>query len=162
MAQSFVRRAADVEELRGLLGPDGPPIIAKIETRGAVEDFEAICGVADAVMVARGDLGVEVPYEEVPIIQKALVRAALDRGIPTIVATQMLESMTAAPRPTRAEASDAANAIFDGADAIMLSAETAIGSYPVLAAEAATRIARTCAELGVSAPAERRSTQRRQ
>ena len=100
-------------------------------------------------MVARGDLGVEVPYEEVPIIQKALVRAALDRGVPTIVATQMLESMTAAARPTRAEASDVANAIFDGADAIMLSAETAVGSYPVLAAEAATRIARTCAELGV-------------
>jgi pyruvate kinase len=149
VAQSFVRRAADVAELRSLLGPDGPPIIAKIETRGAVEDFEAICRVADAVMVARGDLGVEVPYEEVPVIQKALVRAALDRGIPTIVATQMLESMTAAPRPTRAEASDVATAIFDGADAIMLSAETAVGSFPVLAADAATRIARTCAELGV-------------
>ena len=98
-------------------------------------------------MIARGDLGVEVPYEEVPLIQKQLVRRALDRGIPSIVATQMLESMTSSPRPTRAEASDVANAVFDGADAIMLSGETAIGAYPVLAAEAAARIALRC-EIG--------------
>jgi len=150
VAQSFVRSAADVTELRTLLGRDGPPIVAKIETRPAVEDFDAICGVADAVMVARGDLGVELPYEEVPILQKQLVRRALDRGVPTIVATQMLESMIASPRPTRAEASDVANAIFDGADAIMLSGETAIGEHPVLAAETASRIARHCESEGAA------------
>ena len=148
IAQSFVRRASDVAELRELLGADGPPIVAKIETRPAVDDFDAVCQVADAVMIARGDLGVELPFEEVPIIQKQLVRRALDRGVPAIVATQMLESMTAAPRPTRAEASDVANAIFDGADAIMLSGETAIGVHPILAAEAAVRIARLCASRG--------------
>ena len=148
IAQSFVRRATDVEELREVLGPDGPPIVAKIETRPAVDDFDAICRAANAVMIARGDLGVELPYEEVPILQKQLVRRALDLGVPTIVATQMLESMTSSPRPTRAEASDVANAIFDGADAIMLSGETAIGAYPVLAAEAAVRIALLCEERG--------------
>ena len=131
VGQSFVRGADDVVELRRLLGTDGPGIVAKIETRPAVESFDAILEVADAVMIARGDLGVEMPYEEVPLIQKQLVRRALDRGVPSIVATQMLESMTAAPRPTRAEASDVANAVFDGADAIMLSGETAIGAYPV-------------------------------
>ena len=148
VAQSFVRRASDVEELRSLLGPDGPPIVAKIETRPAIDHFDEICQAADAVMVARGDLGVELPYEEVPILQKQLVRRALDLGVPTIVATQMLESMTSSPRPTRAEASDVANAIFDGTDAIMLSGETAIGSYPILAAEAAVRICRLCEERG--------------
>ncbi len=148
MAQSFVRRAQDVTTLRGLLGDHPPPIVAKIETRPAIDDFDAILEVVDAVMIARGDLGVEIPFEEVPIIQKQLVRRALDRGVPTIVATQMLESMVEAPRPTRAEASDVANAVFDGADAIMLSAETAIGRYPILAAEAAIRIARLCEEKG--------------
>jgi len=148
IAQSFVRRGSDVAELRALLGADGPPIVAKIETRPAVDDFDAICAAADCVMIARGDLGVELPFEEVPIIQKQLVRRALDLGVPTIVATQMLESMIASPRPTRAEASDVANAIFDGADAIMLSGETAIGAYPVLAVEAMVRIARLCAERG--------------
>ncbi len=158
IAQSFVRRATDVSELRTLLGEDGPPIVAKIETRPAIDDFEAICDVADAVMIARGDLGVELPYEEVPLLQKQLVRRALDRGVPTIVATQMLESMIGSPRPTRAEASDVANAIFDGTDAIMLSGETAIGQHPILAAEAAVRICRLCEEQGaeylaVGAPA---------
>ena len=148
VAQSFVRRPDDVVTLRALLGPVPAPIIAKIETRAAIDGFDAILEVADAVMIARGDMGVELPYEEVPIIQKQLVRRALDRGIPTIVATQMLESMMASPRPTRAEASDVANAVFDGADAIMLSGETAIGRYPVLAAEAAARIARLCEERG--------------
>jgi pyruvate kinase len=99
-------------------------------------------------MIARGDLGVELPYEEVPILQKQLVRRALDRGVPTIVATQMLESMIGSPRPTRAETSDVANAIFDGADAIMLSGETAIGEHPILAAEAAVRICRLVEERG--------------
>ena len=148
VAQSFVRRAEDIRELRSLLGEDGPPIVAKIETRPAIDAFDAICAEADAVMIARGDLGVELPYEEVPILQKQLVRRALDRGVPTIVATQMLESMIESPRPTRAEASDVANAIFDGADAIMLSGETAIGAHPVLAAQAAIRIARLCEDRG--------------
>jgi pyruvate kinase len=144
VGQSFVRSPRDVVELRQLLGVDGPPIVAKIETRPAVDAFDDILDVVDGVMIARGDLGVELPYEEVPLIQKQLLRRALDRGVPSIVATQMLESMTAAPRPTRAEASDVANAVFDGTDAIMLSAETAIGEYPILAAEAATRIAALC------------------
>ena len=129
-------------------GPSGPLIVAKIETRAAVDDFDRILDAADAVMIARGDMGVELPYEEVPIIQKQLVRRALDRGVPSIVATQMLESMIASPRPTRAEASDVANAVFDGADAIMLSGETAIGAYPILAAEAAVRICRLCEQRG--------------
>ena len=150
IGQSFVRGPDDIRALRALLGPDGPQIVAKIETRPAVESFDAILDVTDAVMIARGDLGVEVPYEEVPLIQKQLVRRALDRGIPSIVATQMLESMTSSPLPTRAEASDVANAVFDGADAIMLSGETAIGAYPVLAAEAAARIALRCEIGGVS------------
>ena len=146
----FVRNADDIRLVRDICEAWGrpTPIVAKIETRPAVDDFDAICRASDAVMIARGDLGVELPYEEVPILQKQLVRLALDAGVPAIVATQMLESMTAAPRPTRAEASDVANAIFDGADAIMLSAETAIGAYPVLAAEAAVRIAHLCEERG--------------
>lgn len=148
IGQSFVRSADDVRALRSMLGPGGPPIVAKIETRPAIDDFDAICEAADAVMIARGDLGVELPYEEVPILQKQLVRRALDRGVPTIVATQMLESMISAPRPTRAETSDVANAIFDGADAVMLSGETAIGAYPVLAAEAMVRICLLCEKQG--------------
>jgi pyruvate kinase len=148
VAQSFVRRAEDIVLLRSLLGQRPPPIVAKIETRPAIDGFDRILEVVDAVMIARGDLGVELPYEEVPIIQKQLVRRALDRGVPSIVATQMLESMVSAPRPTRAEASDVANAVFDGADAIMLSGDTAIGRYPILAAQAAIRIARLCEERG--------------
>jgi pyruvate kinase len=148
VAQSFVRSADDVRALRELLGPDGPPIVAKIETRAAIDAFDAILDVVDGVMIARGDMGVELPYEEVPIVQKQLVRRALDRGIPSIVATQMLESMIVDPRPTRAEASDVANAVFDGTDAIMLSGETAIGAHPVLAAAAAARVIRLCEERG--------------
>jgi pyruvate kinase len=148
VAQSFVRNAEDIKTLRELLGRDGPSIVAKIETQAAVDDFDRILGVADAVMIARGDMGVELPYEEVPLIQKQLVRRALDRGVPSIVATQMLESMITSPRPTRAEASDVANAVFDGADAIMLSGETAIGAYPILAAEAAARICLLCEQRG--------------
>jgi pyruvate kinase len=148
LAQSFVRRADDVRELRALTGTAALPIVAKIETRAAVDDFDDVARAADAVMIARGDLGVELPFEEVPIIQKQLVRRALDLGVPAIVATQMLESMVVAPRPTRAEASDVANAIFDGADAILLSAETAIGAHPVLAVETAVRIAAECERAG--------------
>ena len=140
VGQSFIRSAAEVAALRQRL-PAGMRIVAKIETRPAVDAIESILEVADAIMVARGDLGVELPFESVPLVQKDLVTAALRAGRPSIVATQMLESMVDAPRPTRAEASDVANAILDGADAVMLSAETAIGSYPVAAVRAAGAIA---------------------
>jgi pyruvate kinase len=141
---SFVRQGSDVSRLREALdalpGSRKPAIVAKIETIPAVENAEAIIRAADAVMVARGDLGVELPFEQVPLLQKQLVRTARALERPVIIATQMLESMTAAPRPTRAEASDVANAVFEGVDAVMLSAETAIGSFPVEAAQAAVRI----------------------
>jgi pyruvate kinase len=148
VAQSFVRRAEDVAELRALLGRDPPRIVAKIETRSAVTNIARILAVADAIMVARGDLGVEIPFEEVPIVQKDLIRLALEHGVTVIVATQMLESMIEAPRPTRAEASDVANAVLDGAHGVLLSAETAIGAYPVEAARAAVRICRYAEEHG--------------
>jgi len=141
VAQSFVRSAADVAGLRALMGARVLPIVAKIETRPAVEDIDKVLEEADAVMVARGDLGVELPMEEIPVVQKEILLAARRAARPAIVATQMLESMTHAPRPTRAEATDVANAVLDGADAIMLSAETAIGEFPVEAAAAAVRIA---------------------
>jgi pyruvate kinase len=130
VAQSFVRSSADVEELRALMGERPVPIVAKIETRPAVDDFSAILAVADAAMVARGDLGVELPMERIPLVQKRLLGEGRAAGRPVIVATQMLESMIRAPRPTRAEANDVATAVLDGADAIMLSAETAIGDFP--------------------------------
>ena len=141
VAQSFVRGSGDVAELRSLMGDRAVPIVAKLETRPAIDDAEAILRTADAVMVARGDLGVEMPMEEIPMLQKELLAGARLAGVPGVVATQMLESMIRAPRPTRAEASDVANAVLDGADAVLLSGETAIGDYPVEAAEAATRIA---------------------
>jgi pyruvate kinase len=141
VAQSFVRSSEDVVRLRHLMGERRIPIVAKIETRPAVETVEAIVRVAEALMVARGDLGVELPLEEIPIVQKSLLRAARAAGRASVVATQMLESMVHAPRPTRAEASDVANAILDGADAIMLSGETAIGEFPIEAARTASTIA---------------------
>jgi pyruvate kinase len=141
VAQSFVRSGSDVSDLRVLMGERDVPVVAKIETRPAVDDIGSILGQADAIMVARGDLGVELPMEEIPILQKQLLRDARAAGRPVIVATQMLESMIASPRPTRAEATDVANAVLDGADAIMLSGETAIGEFPVEAARAASRIA---------------------
>ena len=149
IAQSFVRRAEDIEELRALMRDQPRPIMAKIETRPAVEQIERILEACDAVMVARGDLGVEIPQAEVPFVQKSVIAAAVARARPVTVATQMLESMVHAPRPTRAEASDVANAVLDGADAILLSAETAIGEYPVEAARAATEI---CAVADSEAP----------
>ena len=142
VAQSFVRRAEDVRELRDLMGDWSRPIMAKIETRPAVVAIEPILEACDAVMVARGDLGVEIPQAEVPFVQKAVIAAAVARARPVTVATQMLESMIHAPRPTRAEASDVANAVLDGADAVLLSAETAIGDFPVEAAAAAAEICR--------------------
>jgi pyruvate kinase len=140
VGQSFVRSADDVELLRSRLSGE-VRIVAKIETAEALACIDDILGVSDAIMVARGDLGVEVPFEQVPMAQKRLIRAALAAGKPSIVATQMLESMVSAPRPTRAEAGDVANAIIDGADAVMLSAETAVGSYPVEALQTAAAIA---------------------
>ena len=148
VAQSFVRSAADVARLRALMGERTIPIVAKIETRPAVDEIDKVLEQADAVMVARGDLGVELPMAEIPILQKELLLAARTAARPAIVATQMLESMIHAPRPTRAEASDVANAVLDGADAIMLSGETAIGEYPVEAATAAARIAEVAEERG--------------
>jgi len=139
IALSFVRRSEDIDELRTML-PAGMLIIAKIEKDLALENIDAILLHSDAVMVARGDLGVELPFEKVPIAQKHIIRSANRLGRPVITATQMLESMITHPRPTRAEASDVANAILDGTDAVMLSAETAAGQYPRLAVEAMTRI----------------------
>ncbi|HET6772503.1 MAG TPA: pyruvate kinase [Acidimicrobiales bacterium] len=130
VAASFVQRAADVQRLVDALGPDRPQVVAKIETAAAVDDAEAILAVADAIMVARGDLGIRLPIEDVPHVQKRLVRAAIAAGRPVITATQMLESMVTAACPTRAEVSDVANAVFDGTDAVMLSAETAVGADP--------------------------------
>ncbi|HEX2221749.1 MAG TPA: pyruvate kinase [Candidatus Limnocylindria bacterium] len=148
VAQSFVRSADDVRELRRAMGRGARPIVAKLETRAAIEHLEDLLAVVQGVMLARGDLGVELPFAEVPIIQKQVIGACVASGIPVIVATQMLESMVSAPRPTRAEASDAANAVLDGADAVMLSAETAIGDYPVLAAGAAAAICETAERQG--------------
>jgi len=141
VALSFVRRPEDLHELRGLL-PKGVRIIAKIEKDTALKNADAIIEASDAIMVARGDLGVELPFEEVPLVQKRLIRQAIQHRRPVITATQMLESMIHSPRPTRAEASDVANAILDGTDAVMLSAETAAGDYPVEAVTAMDRIIR--------------------
>jgi len=141
LALSFVRRAEDIEELRGLV-PNTIKLVAKIEKATALENLERIVAAADAVMVARGDLGVELPFEQVPLVQKRLISEANQQGRPVITATQMLESMVHAPRPTRAEASDVANAILDGTDAVMLSAETAVGQYPLEAVRAMDRIIR--------------------
>jgi pyruvate kinase len=139
LALSFVRQAQDLATLRSLV-PSRILIIAKIEKDAALHHMESILRAADGVMVARGDLGVELPFEEVPIAQKRIIRLANLVGRPVITATQMLESMVEHPRPTRAEASDVANAILDGTDAVMLSAETAAGAFPRLAVEAMRRI----------------------
>jgi len=145
VALSFVRQAQDVLDLRDLMAAMGAkiPIIAKIEKPEAIVNFDEILAVSDGVMVARGDLGVEMPAEEVPIYQKMIIRKTNQAGKPVITATQMLDSMIRNPRPTRAEASDVANAIFDGTDALMLSGETAIGKYPVEAVRTMATIAET-------------------
>ncbi len=143
VATSFVRTAADILEVKNFLGAYGAkiPIIAKLEKPEAVRNLEEILRVAGGVMVARGDLGVEMSFEEVPVLQKLILRQARRYKVPVIIATQMLESMVEHPRPTRAEASDVANAILDGTDAVMLSAETATGRYAVEAVEVMVRLA---------------------
>lgn len=139
VALSFVQRAADMAELRRIVqGRAG--VLAKIEKPAALEVLDEILDLSEAIMVARGDLGVELVPEDVPVVQKQLIRAARLRGIPVIVATQMLESMTHSPTPTRAEASDVAGAVYEGADALMLSAESAVGDYPLEAVAIMDRI----------------------
>lgn len=141
---SFVRQAQDIlalKELLGSLGASHTPVLAKIEKPQAIHNLDEILDVVDAVMVARGDLGVEMRAEKVPMLQKHIIRECNSRSIPVITATQMLESMIQNPRPTRAEASDVANAILDGTDAVMLSGESAVGAFPVRAVEMLARIA---------------------
>jgi pyruvate kinase len=159
LALSFVRRAEDLGELRALV-PPAVKLVAKIEKATALEDLDRILTGSDAVMVARGDLGVELPFEEVPSVQKRLIREANRHGKPVITATQMLESMVHHPRPTRAEASDVANAILDGTDAVMLSAETAVGEHPFEAVRAMDRIIREM-ERQTDADAQHRDERRR-
>jgi pyruvate kinase len=163
VAISFVQSAEDVARVRRLLGPRPPLVIAKLEKPAALADLDRILEVADGVMVARGDLGVELSLEQVPLWQKEILRRARARGVFTITATEMLQSMVSSPVPTRAEVSDAANAILDGTDAVMLSAETASGRYPVEAVKVLARVAseadrpwlsRTAAEIGADATRE--------
>ena len=138
VALSFVQSAADIVRVKAMMAEEGRPkvpIVAKLERPEAIERLDEILAAADAVMVARGDLGLEIPLERVPRVQKEILRKARARGVPVIVATQVLESMRTEPRPTRAEASDAAGAVDGGADAIMLSGETATGLYPVRSVE---------------------------
>ncbi len=142
VALSFVRSASDYDRVREIMGDEDRhvPVIAKIEKPQAVENLQEIIDTFDAIMVARGDLGVELPPEQVPSVQKRIIESARKWAKPVIVATQMLESMIGAPQPTRAETSDVANAILDGADAVMLSGETAMGEYPLEAVEVMSRI----------------------
>src|ERR1019366_3744603 len=150
VAVSFVRHAEDVLLAKAAVARAGKnvPVIAKLEKPEAIENLDAILRVADGVMVARGDLGVEMSPEKVPVVQKQIIAKACEARLPVITATQMLESMTQNPRPTRAEASDVANAVFDGSDALMLSAETAAGTYPLEAVQMMDRIIREAESSG--------------
>jgi pyruvate kinase len=145
VALSFVRSASDAAKVRAIMDEVGirVPVLAKIEKPQAVAELDGIIEAFDGLMIARGDLGVELPLEDVPLVQKRAVSAARERAKPVIVATQVLESMVSAPRPTRAEASDCANAVLDGADAIMLSAETSVGAYPIESTATMARIIET-------------------
>ena len=150
IALSFVQTADDLRHARAALREEGAPdlpLVAKLERPEAIAQLEEILGEADAVMVARGDLGLEMPPEQVPRVQKHITRRARALGVPVIVATQVLESMLTEPRPTRAEVSDAANAVDDGVDAIMLAGETAVGSYPVRAVQTLDRIIRDAEQM---------------
>jgi pyruvate kinase len=156
---SFVRSAADIQTLRRSLEQKtsvdggGPLLVAKIETRSAVENLDEIVREADAVMVARGDLGIQIPFRDVPLLQKEIIRTCNRTGTPVITATQMLESMTHGPLPSRAEVNDVANAVLDGTDALMLSEETAIGHYPVETVETMSEIAQAAEAPRPLAPA---------
>ncbi len=164
VALSFVRRAEEVTEARELIRKldADVPLVAKLEKPEAIEHLDGIIGAADAVMVARGDLAVELSPEEVPPLQKLIIRKANAAGKPVITATQMLQSMIDQPRPTRAEASDVANAVFDGSDAVMLSGETAVGKHPVQAVEEMARIALAAEAVEVARPVRAPSRSRTQ
>ena len=156
LAVSFVRSAADLLTVRDTLAPRACRLVAKVETMSAVEDLDNILAVADAVMVARGDLGIECPLEDVPHLQKRIIRSCVEAGVPVITATQVMESMITAPSPTRAEVGDIANAVFDGTDALMLSAETAVGVDPANVVRVMNRVAgRAEREAGYTQWAER-------
>jgi pyruvate kinase len=152
VALSFVRSAKDVEAVRRVMDEEGVhlPVIAKIEKPQAIDNLPEVIKAFDAFMVARGDLGVECPLEDVPFLQQQVVDAARRNAKPVIVATQMLESMISAPRPTRAEASDVANAVLDGADAVMLSGETSVGAYPIEAVRTMARIVEATEDHGMA------------
>src|SRR5471030_596043 len=147
---SFVRNAEDISDLKRIIAQSGKAakVIAKIEKPEAIDNIDAIIAATDGVMVARGDLGVEMPLEEVPLLQKMIARKCREASKPVIVATQMLESMITTPRPTRAEVNDVANSVLDGADAVMLSGETSVGEFPVIVIETMAKIVKNVEELG--------------
>src|SRR5476651_1399014 len=147
---SFVRTAEDIVELKRIISRSGKSsrVIAKIEKPEAIANIDAIIAVTDGVMVARGDLGVEMPLEEVPLLQKMIAKKCRNASKPVIIATQMLESMITTPRPTRAEVNDVANSVLDGADAVMLSGETSVGEFPLIVIETMAKIVRNVEQLG--------------